>query len=437
MEKFIHDPIHGYIKIDPICISVIDTPQFQRLRHLKQLGACYYVFPGASHHRYEHSIGVCHLSSTLIERFRQSQPELEINESEIKCIKLAGLCHDLGHGPFSHLFDEKFIPQAIPNIKWSHEDTSQELFEYLVDSNGINDISTDEVKLIQNLISGKETNHEKKFLFDIVANKRNSMDVDKYDYLARDCMNTGIKSSYNASRLMMFSRVINDEICYIDKDHMNVHQLFHTRYNLFKILYSHKTAKAIEHMIVDALLAADKYLNISNAIFNLEEYSLLNDSILSEIQRSTAEELKESRDIITRIHKRNLYKYVDHLIIGENSEHLLSKLTIESIVLCSPHGSPLTDHDIIIEQMNLNYGQKGQNPVDLVKFYSKSDQNRSFHMPNTSCSLLIPRNFSEIVVRIYTRNPNKINQVKYAFRKRVEEIFERNYIFENNSSFIE
>jgi HD superfamily phosphohydrolase len=70
---------------------------------------------------------------------------------------------------------------------------------------------------------------EKKFLFEIVSNARNSVDVDKFDYLARDCYNLGIKSSYDSSRLLKFSRVINDEICFHSKEVYNVYEMFHTR----------------------------------------------------------------------------------------------------------------------------------------------------------------------------------------------------------------
>jgi HD superfamily phosphohydrolase len=92
-------------------LQIINTPQFQRLRRLKQLGTTYYVFPGASHNRFEHSIGVCYLAGTLIERLRKTHHSgdpsrnipadvlpLEITDADVLAVKIAGLCHDLGHG---------------------------------------------------------------------------------------------------------------------------------------------------------------------------------------------------------------------------------------------------------------------------------------------------------------------------------------------------
>ena len=108
MEIF--DPIHGVISIDPLAKKIIDTVEFQRLRNIKQLGCCYYVFPGASHNRFEHSLGVYHLSSKYIS-ILNSKGEY-INDNERKCIKIAALIHDIGHGPFSHLFDD-ILPKDI------------------------------------------------------------------------------------------------------------------------------------------------------------------------------------------------------------------------------------------------------------------------------------------------------------------------------------
>lgn len=86
----------------------IDTPQFQRLRDLKQLGVSYYVYPGASHNRLEHSIGVSYLAGEWITHFKTIQPELEISDNEVFLVRLAGLCHDLGY--------EKIIFLSSPTI---------------------------------------------------------------------------------------------------------------------------------------------------------------------------------------------------------------------------------------------------------------------------------------------------------------------------------
>ena len=92
MEIF--DPIHGDIMIDEISKRIIDTEEFQRLRNIKQLGLCYYVFPTACHNRFEHSIGVMHLAGKLVRGVLERQPHLKfrVNDIDILCVQLAGLC---------------------------------------------------------------------------------------------------------------------------------------------------------------------------------------------------------------------------------------------------------------------------------------------------------------------------------------------------------
>ena len=118
------DNVHGREKIPSACVEIIDTPQFQRLRSLKQLGLCYYVFPTACHNRFEHSIGVMHLAGKLVRGVLDRQPHLKfrVSDIDILCIQLAGLCHDLGHGPFSHVFDNVLLKRLNPTSKWTHED---------------------------------------------------------------------------------------------------------------------------------------------------------------------------------------------------------------------------------------------------------------------------------------------------------------------------
>ena len=98
-HKLLYDPIHGYLKFGGNCLEIIDSEPFKRLQHIKQLGACYYVLPGATHYRFEHSLGVAHFSARVCLALRSHQPELNITDADILSVKVAGLCHDLGHGP--------------------------------------------------------------------------------------------------------------------------------------------------------------------------------------------------------------------------------------------------------------------------------------------------------------------------------------------------
>ncbi len=111
--SYISDKVHDMIEVPENIQPIIDTEEFQRLRYLKQLGATDYVFPGATHTRFEHSLGVMHLSRKVILHLKDRQPNLKITENEIFCVSAAGLLHDLGHGPFSHVFDHQFVCMNI------------------------------------------------------------------------------------------------------------------------------------------------------------------------------------------------------------------------------------------------------------------------------------------------------------------------------------
>lgn len=111
------------------------------------MGVSYYVFPGATHNRFEHSIGVCHLAGLWVDSIRKEQPELKITDNDYKCVRIAGLCHDLGHGPFSHLFDTHV--SKITDKEYCHEMTSERMLEYLLKDNPDVNINENEVVIFK------------------------------------------------------------------------------------------------------------------------------------------------------------------------------------------------------------------------------------------------------------------------------------------------
>ena len=108
--RVITDVIHRSITLHPLCVQIVDTPEFQRLRGISQLGPVQWVFPCARHDRFQHALGVSHLASEWARQFQREQPELKISDQEVLCVTIAGLVHDLGHGPFSHFWEGSFLP---------------------------------------------------------------------------------------------------------------------------------------------------------------------------------------------------------------------------------------------------------------------------------------------------------------------------------------
>ena len=176
-EKIIFDPIHGYMTFSGDCLNIIDSKYFKRLQNIKQTGLLYHVFPGATHTRFEHSLGVAYLAEKLMKGLRNKQPELNITNRMIELVKIAGLCHDLGHGPFSHSFDNEFIKQN-PGINFNiHEDRSCEMVDVLVKHGIINLTNIEKICLFE-MINPKNEYTMKYYLYEIVNNKNHGVDVD-------------------------------------------------------------------------------------------------------------------------------------------------------------------------------------------------------------------------------------------------------------------
>ncbi|KAG8865395.1 hypothetical protein FRB96_000285 [Tulasnella sp. 330] len=280
-------------------------------------------------------LGTGHLARKLLETLRANQPSLGITARDLQCVTIAGLCHDLGHGPFSHVFDGHFVP-AVKGPRpdgsyWCHEEASEMMLDALVKENDI-PLSQDRVNFIKDLISGtprlslKNNPPEKRFLFEIVSNKRNGIDVDKWDYIARDTKAVGETCTLVASRLIEAARVIGDQIAYNWKDAQSVYELFYSRYSLHKRIYSHKTAKAVEHMIVTALIAAEPVLHLAEAIDDPKKYLYVTDSVVEDIERSNDPRLATSQAIIRKLRRREIPKRVEEKCLPSEFEARWKKL---------------------------------------------------------------------------------------------------------------
>ncbi|KAL6483240.1 hypothetical protein MHYP_G00081120 [Metynnis hypsauchen] len=442
--KVFNDPIHGHIELHPLLVRIIDTPQFQRLRHIKQLGGNYLVFPGASHNRFEHSVGVGHLAGCLVRALNERQPELGINKKDILCVEIAGLCHDLGHGPFSHLFDGMFIPKVRPGIKWKHENASVQMFDHLVKVNNLKPemekygLTANDLTFIKEQIEGPQDDtasgskgpyidrsEEKSFLYEIVSNKKNGIDVDKWDYFARDCYHLGMQSIFDHRRFLKFAQVCEVDgrkhICSRDKEVGNLYDMFHMRHCLHLKAYQHKVVYIIEFMITEALVKADPHIQIegsegkmfkmSEAIEDMEAYTKLTDHIFEQILYSSDPNLTEAKAILQNIICRRLYKCVGQTKAETNLEASEEKLKEYSHELAeakqSSNDVDLKSEDFVVNVAHLNYGQKDKNPIDEVHFYSKKDPTIPIKITKNQVSKMLPESFEEQLIRVYCKKTDK------------------------------
>ncbi|KAL1281475.1 hypothetical protein QQF64_000278 [Cirrhinus molitorella] len=388
--KIFNDPVHGHIGLHPLLVKMTDTPQFQRLRHLKQLGTKYLIYPGATHTRFAHSIGVAYLAGCLVKSLHENQPELNITKQDFLCVQIAGLCHDLGHGPFSHLFDGMFILDVRPG-SWTAKGRAE----------------------------------TKSFLYEIVANKLNGIDVDKWDYLSRDCHYLGIPNGFDHQRLLKSARVCKvdgrNHICFRDKVADDVYRMFHTRYTLHRQALQHKIGYIIDIKIKNALVLADDKLfpdrKISDAIDDILEYSKLTDHIFDQIlnqrlpkfvgeARLNEDKLKEKLRARSNASRIRVYQ--------EELQKQWRDMT--------QNNKPLNAEDFDIYVLDMGFGEVGKEPIDNVHFYSKHEPNKAFKMEKYQVSSLKPKRFHEYLVRVYY---NKTDGSYQKVQQKAEESFHK------------
>ena len=470
--KRINCVLHDTMRFSARAMAIIDTPHFQRLRDLRQLGLTSFIFPTANHTRFDHSLGVCYLAEQWARRLQhQSCPDsYRINEQDIECVALAGLCHDLGHGPFSHVFDHEFLSRL--NITdFVHEEMSCSILHSIVE--GMDEslqLPDEQVETICDMIKidfdarkkMEERGDERRFLFDIVSNKVNSVDVDKFDYLARDSRFTNVPISFRHDRVFNYSRVVANEICYKRSEYPMIHKLFVSREDMHRAVYTHPKAKSIEFLVCDALVAADPLLRFSERIRNVDDFLTMDDTIVKQIEsfrKNTSclkrrveldddEEaaLEKSLALIKRFRNRENYRYVGEQKIppklyqkGETGsepavESILRDFRPEEIMSCyspsmvarssasSPQMVPqvkLNRDDIICSVNKVDYSMKDLNPLDKVKFFSYFE-NEAQHIPATDASHMMASNFQEKTLRVYSKDRNK--DVKRALEAAFAEV---------------
>lgn len=378
-NKQIYDPVHKFITLTPLMIEIIDTYEFQRLRDLKQLGATYFVFPSATHTRFEHSLGVSHLVDIILNELKKNQTELHITERLIELVKIGGLIHDLGHGPFSHLYDNYIRTNDEPE----HEQRGITIFKNMVSKYKLN-ISDNELNFICNIIEPPEE-LKNNWLYQIVNNKVNYIDVDKIDYIMRDTYHIGLQ--YNDfSRLLSMIKVLdynnNKVLAYNEKLQQDIYLLFSSRYRLHKQIYNHHAVKAFEYLLIPIL---KKFKN-SNKI----DFIDFTDSIvLSRINSKHIEELE-------KIYNRQLPILINEkVIIGD---YITSKSYLEKQI----------NSNFILDLIKISLASNNnQDPLTCV-YYFNNKSNNVYTLKSENNSFIIPYYKSETIIRLYSKNNNYI-----------------------------
>lgn len=369
------DPVHGIIefdaKIKDIIKPLIDDECFQRLRHIKQLSFAEYAYPGAVHSRFNHSIGVAYLAQCVAE-------SLDLNKDERHAVTVAGLLHDIGHGPFSHAFEEIYGKnQKGKKLKVDHEKWNLKFIDSLIEKHPDRKTILEQAKKV---ITGENND----VLHQIISSQ---LDVDRFDYLLRDSHFSGV--SYG---------------------HFDVHWLIsNLKINSNKIVVTPKGVKSVEHYLM-----ARRLMN-HNVYFHKKkcaaEYLL---DVFFEKLSSNLDQLNLKSQFIEFIELVNKYKDKDNF---------------EDSVLgnCFEKYKTLNEHHIwaLISEISLLSGGDNQEIKELIEIaqkFLKRDLPQVYHVKQGKeqyvSDMLNTMDQSQKTWRIACKNP-----VISIYKSKTEEIF--------------
>lgn len=326
------DPIHDFIRVYDHELEIIDNPIFQRLRRIRQLSGAHLTYPAAQHTRFEHSLGVMHIASQA----GQALKEKEILKSDdIEILRLAGLLHDIGHGPFSHLFEE-----IIQQKKISHEDFGKNLILKSEIGDTLSKNGYDK-KSITKIAFGDS---KFQYLNEIVSG---ALSADMMDYLLRDGYFTGAEHAKIDHKRLTQSLDVHKKKLALERSALySFESMMHSRYQMFKAVYFHKTVRAAEVMLLEALRLSDDEFGFTS--FNINEFVKLTDEyVLSMLLSSKSSKLKRAKKIAEDYQNRKLLKCVYERIL--TSKMLLEKTKTNEIRSSISKKSNINENEIFVD----------------------------------------------------------------------------------------
>jgi uncharacterized protein len=240
-KKIINDPLYGFITItNGLIFLLLQHPYFQRLRHIRQLGLTEFIYPGATHTRFQHALGAMHLMGLILTNLRTKG--VDISEEECEASQIAILLHDIGHGPFSHALEDTLLPGV------KHESISYLFLQNLnIEFEGKLDLA---LKIFRN-------SYTRKFFHQLVSSQ---LDADRLDYLHRDSFYSGvIEGTIGVDRIITMLNVKDDRLVVDEKGIYSIENFLHSRRLMYWQVYLHKTSVSAERLLVNLIRRA-KYL---------------------------------------------------------------------------------------------------------------------------------------------------------------------------------
>ena len=366
-RKFILDPVYkDYITICPEITRFIDNYIFQRLRFIKQLGVCFFIFPGANHTRLEHSLGVYFLCKKFIDSLKEKG--VRISSEEEKAVFLASLFHDLGHGPFSHTLEKNIL-------SLSHEKITLKLLSYF-------DIDREIKNIIYKIYSKV---YEKEFLISLISSQT---DIDRFDYLYRDSYYLGLPYGIiDLQKLIKEVEVVNNKLVWNKKAFYALENYLFARYQMYYLVYFHPKNLSLEVLLRKIVKRAKELILNGETNFpyyfvktvkeeKVDDFIKLNDSTIVSFIYEKAFNCKDSilKDLCNRFINRYLFK--------------VKEIDVSDI--------------LEIEKIKNSLKRKKLNPKYYLEIIKTHRQAYSYYIPNEKDLILINDNGNLVEISLYS-----------------------------------
>ena len=303
-DRVVRDNVHRDIVLDDDISRLVDTRTFQRLRDVKQLATCHYVFPTATHTRFVHSLGAQHLAGVLLEHLEKVNPG-RITPEDARLVRYAALLHDIGHPPFSHaLENDRVFDNYHHHEKWGRmilEDPDNDLRQVLIEL-----VGEDGLARMFSILDGT---CEFPVLHEIVSSQ---LDVDRLDYLMRDQINTGAKiGTFDVFRIFRALRIGEDgHLTVTSSGVAEVESYLMMRYHMYHNVYFHKLNALTTAYVIRALVRARDLVLDGKMTVSVRMNRMLTDENLS---------VRDYLALTDSLIQAELTAFVTH------DDHLLSK----------------------------------------------------------------------------------------------------------------
>jgi HD superfamily phosphohydrolase len=369
-----------------------------------------YVYPSATHSRFEHSLGVAHLANSFMNHIIFTQPELNVKPEWSQSVVIAGLCHDLGHGPWSHTFES--LSRRFSS-EMDHEALSVDILRRIVANHNL-DLPPDIIEAAGHFIMGMEHPGFPAWLSQIIANHSDDIDLDKFDYLARDINRSFSIARFEYDRLMLQCRVVEGQLAWKFSEIHTIERLFYNRNDMRRRVYCHRVVQSIDCMLLDTLELANPYLNLSAAFDDLDTYLKWDDRLLGMIEAGEGGE--DALALIRRLHERNLYKCVGELQFKPDAQgRTLSQISETKLAEDIAAAGGISSDFLRVVKTSFRFGvRKHSHPLLHVALW-KPDCDKIVKLSEEDLSCIVPVHFSEIIMRVFVTENDLSASAKSGF----------------------